>query len=142
MFDIWTELFVILVVDEMDASPCDSHVRKYVDDYYSMRLSNDTDRSDTASLSSMGVVDLDTSIVPDVFGLREFDSESPITQMLPAQFWNELRLLTPDSGIASETLHDIVITDLSATPDWRTGRLIPSDVTSLRRRWPNVSYYA
>ena len=46
----------------MDASPCDSPVRKNVYDYY--RLSNDTDRSDPV-------------IVPDVFGLRAFGSESP-----------------------------------------------------------------
>ena len=101
----------------MDVSPCDSPVRKYVDDYYSMRLSNDTDRSDPVSLSSLGVVDLDTTIVPDVFSLQAFDSESPVTRMLPGQFWNELRLLIPEPGIASETFHDIVITDLSATPE-------------------------
>ena len=42
----------------MDVSPCDSPVRKYVEDYYSMRLSNYADRSDPVSLSSMGMVDL------------------------------------------------------------------------------------
>ena len=125
---------------EMDASPCDSPVRKYVDDYNSMRLSNDTDRSDPVSLSSMGVVDLDTSIVPDVFGLWASDSESPITRILTGQFRNELRLLIPDSGIALEPFHDIVITDLTATPEWRTARLAPSDVTSLRRRWPKILF--
>ena len=104
----------------MDVSPCDSPVRKYVDDYYSLRLSNDANRSDPVSLSSLGVVDLDTTIVPDVFGLWAFDSESPITRMLPGQFRHELCLLIPDSGIALDTYHDFVITDLSATPEWRT----------------------
>ena len=70
----------------MDASPCDSPVRKYVDDYYSMRVSNDTDRSDPDSLSSMGVVDLDISIVPDDCGLRAFDSESLITRSFGMSF--------------------------------------------------------
>ena len=58
----------------MDVSPCDLPVRKYVENYNSMRLSNYADRSDPVSLSSLGMVDLDTTIVPDVFGLRAFDS--------------------------------------------------------------------
>ena len=33
-----------------------------MDDYYSMRPSNDADRSDPVSLSSLGVIDLDTII--------------------------------------------------------------------------------
>ena len=60
----------------MDDSFYGKTVRKYVDDHYSMRSSNDNDRSDPVGLSSLGVVDLDTSIVPDVFGLRAFDSGS------------------------------------------------------------------
>ena len=108
-----------------------------MDDYYSMRLSNDTDRSDHVSFSSMGVVDLDTSIVPDVFGLRAFDSENPITRMFPRQFRNELRLLIPDSEIASELFHDIVITDLSAT---RSGKRPDSFPGMLAEDF--VSYYA
>ena len=46
----------------------------------------------------------------------------------------------PDSGIASESFHDIVTTDLSATPEWRTARLVPSDVTSLQRCWPKILF--
>ena len=122
----------------MDVSPCYSPARKYVDDYYNIRLSNNTDYSNPINLSSLGVVDLDTTIVPDVFGLRAFDSESPITRMFPGQFWNELRLLIP--GIASETFHDIAITDLSATPEWWASQLVPSDITSLRRRWPRILF--
>ena len=85
---------------EMDVSPYDLSVRKYVDDYYSMRLSNDVDRSDPVSLSSMGMVHLDTTAMPDDFGLWAFDSECPITRMLPGQFQNELRVLVPDPGVA------------------------------------------
>ena len=65
-----------------------------------MRLSNDVDHSDPMGLASLGVVDLDLAIVLDVFGLRVFDSAKPITQMLPGQFPNELRVLIPDLGIA------------------------------------------
>ena len=52
----------------MDDSFYGKTVRKYVDDHYSMRSSNDNDRSDPVGLSSLGVV--------DVFGLRAFDSGS------------------------------------------------------------------
>ena len=85
---------------------------KYVNDYYGMRSSNDNDRSDPVSLSSLRVVELDTSIVPDVFGLQAFDSREPFSRMLTGQFQNELRVLMPDAGAAPVAFHDIVITDL------------------------------
>ena len=90
--------------------------------------------SDPKCLSSLGVVDLDLSITPDMFGLRAFDVAKPLTCMLPGQFPNELRLMIPDLGIAPEGFHDILIEDLSATPAWRSCRLLPGDVTSLCRR--------
>ena len=39
-----------------------------------------------------------------------------------------------DLGIAPEGFHDVVIENLAATPTWRSRRLLPGDVTSLRRR--------
>ena len=74
-----------------------------------MRVSNDIDGSDPKGLSSLGVVDLDISITPDVFGLRAFDVTKPLTRMLPGQFPNELRLMIPDLGIAPEGFQDILI---------------------------------
>ena len=50
--------------------------------YYGMRKSNDADFSDPQGLSSLGVVDLDLSITPDVFGLCAFDEVKPLTCML------------------------------------------------------------
>ena len=120
--------------DEMDVPTYVSPVQMFEDNHSSMRLSNDVDRSDSVGLSSLGVVDLDPTIVPDGFGLRAFDSAKPITRMLPGQFANELRLLIP------EGFHNIVISDLSATPAWRSSRLIPGDVTSIRRRWPRILF--
>ena len=122
----------------MDAPTYGSPVRKVVDNIYSMRLSNDVDRSDPVNLSSLGVVV--TAIVPDVFSLRAFDPEKPITRILPGQFRNELCVLIPDPGISPEGFHDVVITEISANPDWRTSRLIPIHVTSLRRRWPRILF--
>ena len=102
--------------------------------YYSMRLSNEVDHSDPVNLLSLGVVDLDNAIMPDVFGLRAFDFEKPITRMSPGQFRNEF------PGIAPEGFHDVVITELSAILDWRTSWLIPSDVTSLLQRWRRILF--
>ena len=61
------------VYPAMGDSYLDGPVKKYMDDYYCIWISNDNDFSETMGLSSLGVVDLDTSIAPDVFGLWEFD---------------------------------------------------------------------
>ena len=52
-----------------DTPSCGSPIRTYVDSHYSMCVSNDADRSNLKDLFSLGVVDLDLSISPDVFGL-------------------------------------------------------------------------
>ena len=96
-----------------------SPVRTYVDNHYSMRVSNDGDTSEPKDLFSLGVVDLDLSISPDAFGLRAFDVSKPLTRMLPGPFPNQLRLLIPDLGIARAGFHDVVIENLAATPTWR-----------------------
>ena len=121
----------------MDAPTYRSPVKMFDDNHYSMRLSNYVDRSNAVGLSSLGVVDLDLAIVPNIFNLWTFNSAKPITWMLPEQFPNELRVLIPDQGIAPEGFHDIVISDLSATPGWRS----PGDVTSLRRHWLRILFH-
>ena len=88
-------------------------------------------------LSSFGVVDLDTSIIPDVFGLRAFDPREPISRMLPGQFQNTLWVLVPDVAASPVNCHDIVLADLRATPELRARRIMLGDVTSLRRRRPS-----
>ena len=115
-------------------------VQKYVDDYYCMRSSNDNDLSEPIGLSCLGVVDLDTSIIPDVFGLWAFDSREPITRMLPVQFRNALRVLVPDAAASPVNFHDVVLENLSDTPEWRARPIVQGDVTSLRRRWPSAVF--
>ena len=44
------------------------------DDTFCMWLSHDMDPDTVVDVYTLGVVDLDTSIMPDVFGLRAFDS--------------------------------------------------------------------
>ena len=67
-----------------------------------MRESNDPSDSEVTNLCSLGVVDLDVSLCPDVFGLKAFDEKMPITRMLPGSSPCELRLLLPDNNIGKE----------------------------------------
>ena len=120
----------------MDAPDYGSPVWTYVHNYYSMRHSQDADSSDLQGLSSLGVLDLELSLTPDVFGHHAFYGAKPLTRMLTGQFPNELRLLVPDMDIAPQGFHDILIENLLASPTWRSCRVSPGDVTSLRRRWP------
>ena len=46
------------------------------------------------------MVDLDTStIMPDVFGLRAFDSLEPVVRMLPGDFANTICVLVLDATV-------------------------------------------
>ena len=95
----------------MSVSDLAGPVQKYVDDYYSRRSSNDNDLSEPMGLSSLGVVDLDTSIIPDVFGLRAFAPWEPISLMLRGQFKNTLWVLVTDAAASPVNFHDIVLED-------------------------------
>ena len=72
----------------MDSPSYGSLVRTYVDNHYSMHMSNDGDTSDPKYLLSLGVADLDLSISLDAFGLRAFDVSKPLTRMLPGSSRN------------------------------------------------------
>ena len=87
-----------------------------------MRVSNDREGSDPTNLGSLGVVDLDLSLSPDVFGQRAFDDKLPLTRMLPGSNPCELRQLLPDSKIGTCGFHDVVIENLSSSPTWRSSQ--------------------
>ena len=105
-----------------------------------MRISNYPDGSETTNLFSLGVVDLDLTVCPDVFGLRAFDEKMPVTRMLPGASQCDLRLLIPDASIGQDGFHDVVIENLIGTSTWRSRHVSPSDVIGLRRRWPQVVF--
>ena len=105
-----------------------------------MRVSNDRDGSEATNLCSLGVVDLDLSVSPYVFGLRAFDESLPITRMLPGASPCELRFLLPDSTIGKEGFHDVLVQNLTASSTWRSRHVSPSDVMALRRRWPKATF--
>ena len=58
------------------------------DDRHCMRSSNDVSRDLQVDLTSPGVVTLDTTVVPDVFGLHAFDNLAPVARVLPGEFSN------------------------------------------------------
>ena len=86
------------------------------------------------------MVDLDLSLCPDVFGLKAFDENMPITRMLPGSSPCELRLLHPDTNIGKDGFHDVVVENLIGSSTWRSRHVSPSDVIALRRRWPRAVF--
>ena len=82
------------------------------------RKSYDPNESEPTHLGSLGVLDLDLTVCPDVFGLRVFDEKMPITRMLPGSSPCDLRLLIPDAGIGQDGFHDVVIENLLGTSTW------------------------
>ena len=78
--------------------------------------------------------DLDLSISPDVFGLRAFETDSPIARMLPGSTPCELRLMLPDTKLG--------IDNLTASPPWRSSHISQGDVAALRRLWPKDVFRA
>ena len=80
-----------------------------------MNPSNDVSRDSNVDLTSPGAVTLDTTVVPDVFGLHTFDNRAPVVQVLPGDYSNMVRVLVPD-GNAKLEFHDILVENLSNTP--------------------------
>ena len=92
------------------------------------------------NMYSLGVMDLDLSISPDVFGLQAFDSDRPASRMLPGSTPCELRLMLPDVKLAIDVFHHVNIENLSASPTWRSSHVSPADISSLRRCWPKAVF--
>ena len=127
-------------VNTMDAPGFASPIRTYRQNLSKMRESNDPSDSEVTNLCSLGVVDLDVSLCPDVFGLKAFDEKMPITRMLPGSSPCELRLLLPDNNIGKDGFHDVVVENLIGSSTWRSRLVSPSDVIALRRRWPRAVF--
>ena len=73
-------------------------------------------------------MDLDLSISPDVFGLRAFDSDKPVSRMLPGSTPCELRLMLPDAKLGIDGFHDVIIENLTASPTWRSSHVSLADI--------------
>ena len=115
-------------------------IRAHRQNLSKMRESNDPSDSEVTNLCSLGVVDLDLSLCPDVFGLKAFDEKMPIIRMLPGSSPCELRLLLPANNIRKDGFHDVVVENLIGSSTWRSRHVSPSDVIALRRRWPKAVF--
>ena len=127
--------------DGMDTPGFASPIRVYSENLQQMRKSNDISDTEPTYLDSLGVMDLDTSLNPDAFGLRAFDGKMPITRMLPGSGPCDLRLLIPDAGLGKAGFHDVVIENLLGTSIWRSKHVTPGDVIGLRQRWPVAVFH-
>ena len=81
-------------------------------------------------LNSPGVVVLDTTIVPDMFGLHDFNDEVVLVWVLTGASPNIVRVLVPDDRTEPRAFHDLLIEDLSATKVWSASA---GDLTVLRQ---------
>ena len=89
------------------------------DDRYCMKPSNYVSQDSKVDLSSPGFVTLDTRDVPDVFGLHAFDNRAPPGgPVLPGDFSNMVCVLVPDGNAESMGFHDVLIQNLSNTPNY------------------------
>ena len=75
-----------------------------------------------------------------MFGLRTFDSRELVARVLPGAFRNTIRVLVPDSAAEPRGFHDVILENLSATPDYRAKMVFHRDITSLQRRWPSLLF--
>ena len=126
--------------DGMDTPGFASPICAYRHNLCEMRKSHDASESEPTDLDSLGVLDLDLTVCPDVFGLKAFDDEMPVTRMLPGSGQCDLRLLIPDAGIGQKGFHDVVIENLLGTSNWRANFVTPADVIGLRQCWPKAVF--
>ena len=75
-------------------------------------------------VTSPGVVTLDTTVVPDVFGLHAFDNRAPVA-----------RCCLVSSRTRSECW--CLVENFSNTPDYHVQPVSARDITLLKRRWPS-----
>ena len=83
-----------------------------------MLPSNDVSWDSKVDLTSPGFVTLDITVIPNVFVLHTFDNRYPVVRMLPDDFSNMVRVLMPDVNAEPVGLHDVLVENLSNTPDY------------------------
>ena len=108
-----------------------SAIGAYQEQAQRMQRSHDASGSIQMNMDSLGVMDLDLSISPDVLELRAFNEDSPITRMLPGSTPCELRLMLPGAKLGMDGFHDSIIDNLTASPTWKSSHISPADITAL-----------
>ena len=86
-------------------------MQKYVDDYYCMRSSHDSDLAEPFIPGCGGLGHFHCAGC-----LGAFDSRESISRMLLGKFPNELCVLIQDVAATLVDFHDIIMSNLCATP--------------------------
>ena len=110
------------------------------DGRYCMLPLNDMCWNSKVDLTSPGVVTLDTTVVPDVFGLHAFDDRAPVVRVLPGDFLHTVRMLDPDDCANPVGFHDVHVENLSNSLSCLTSTC--TVLTSLRQCWPSSLFSA
>ena len=77
--------------------------------------------------------EVDTSVVPDVLGLRACYPDAKPTRVLPGRALNSVRLLVPDARATSWGFHDVTLVDMTR----ETGPTVSmGKMSNLQRQWP------
>ena len=84
-------------------------------------------------LESPGVVKLDTSVVPDVLGLKAFYDDAELVWLLPGRAQNSVQVLILDAIAEPQGFHDVTLQDMTNM----TGPAVSTaEMCDLRRLWP------
>ena len=84
------------------------------------------------NLESSGVVELDTSVVPDVLGVRALYEDAEPTRVLPGRAQNSVQVVVPDARAQPRRFHDMMLVDMSNV----SGPAVSTaDMSHLRRQW-------
>ena len=78
------------------------------------------------TLDSPGTVELDTSVVPDVLGLRVHYQNTEPTRVLPGRAQNSVCVLVPDDRATARGFHDVTLVDMTS----ETGPTVSIEVMS------------
>ena len=70
-------------------------------------------RQPYVNLESSGVVELDTSVVPDVLGLRALFENAEPTRVLPVRAQHSVRVFVPEARATPMGFHDVTLVDLT-----------------------------
>ena len=85
------------------------------------------------TLDLSGVVVLDTSVVPNVLGMRARYPDAELTRVLPGRAKNSVRVLIPDARATPRGFHDDTLVDMTG----ETGPTVSvGEMCNLRRQWP------
>ena len=102
-------LIILVRPVSMETPGFASPIRVFQNSLCQMRKSNDENDKEQTVLDSLGVLDLDLSLVRIGFALKAFDEEKPITRILPGSGPCDFTATSSRCGLGDTGFHDVVI---------------------------------